>query len=108
MAHFAWVNLVIGKDLNISLHALVTVMEKACMSLHKEIRTALGPTMYKMCGDGVELAINKYHQKIDSAITQALLFLDCAHREACSFLKKQVSAMKSSEELQELTTTLTE
>ena len=43
-----------------------------------------------------------------TVMEEAGMFLDCACQDACVFLKEQVSAMESSEELQELTRTLSE
>ena len=48
MVHFAIVNLAIGEVLNTSLRELVTLTEHACTALLKDIRVALGPTMYNL------------------------------------------------------------
>ena len=64
--------------------------------------------MTKWCGVGVQGAIDKYHQRINSAITKTLLFLDCGRREGRTFLKEQVSEMESTAELQELSEALSE
>ena len=64
--------------------------------------------MAKWCGADVQGVIDKYHQRIDSAITKTLLFLDCGRREGRAFLKEQISEMESMAELQELSEALSE
>ena len=81
MAHFARINLLLGEDLNVSLRELVTVAQEASRGLQRDIKLSLGDTVMKWCGAGVQVAIDKYHQRIDSAITKTLLFLDCGRRE---------------------------
>ena len=108
MAHFARVNLVMGEDLNTSLWALVTTAKGACSDLHKDIRVALGPIMYGMAEANITGAIKKYHQRINSSLTQTLVFLDCARRDAHSFLKDRATDLKSTEEFEEMATALSE
>ena len=108
MAHFARINLLLGEDLNVSLQELVTVTQEASKGLQRDIKLSLGATVTKWCGAGVQEAIDKYHQRIDSAITKTLLFLDCGRREGCAFLQERVSEMESMVELQELSEALSE
>ena len=108
MVHFARINLLLGEDLNVSLQELVTVTQEASKGLQWDIKLSLGATMTKWCGAGVQEAIDKYHQRIDSAITKTLLFLDCDNTEGRAFLKEQVSEMESMAELQELSKALSE
>ena len=108
MAHFARINLLLGDDLNISLRELIIVTQEACEGLQRDITLSLGATVMKWCGADVQGAIDKYHQRIDSAITKTLLFLDCGRREGRSFLKEQISGMELMAELQELSEALAE
>ena len=108
MAHFARINLLLGEDLNVSLRELVIVTQEACEGLQQDIKLSLGATVAKWCGADIQGAIDKYHQRIDSALTKTLLFLDCGRREGHSFLKEQISEMGSTAELQELTEALSE
>ena len=108
MAHFARINLLLGEDLNVSLRELVTVTQEASKGLQRDIKLSLGDTAMKWCGAGVQVAIDKYHQRIDSAITKTLLFLDCGRREGRAFLRERVSEMESTTELQELSEALAE
>ena len=108
MAHFACINLLLGEDLNVSLRELVTVTQEASKGLQRDIQLSLGATVTKWCGADVQGAIDKYHQRIDSAITKTLLFLDCGRREGRAFLKEQVTKMESTAELQELSEALSE
>ena len=62
MASFAHVNLVMGEDLNISLHLLVDTNKGAYSDLLADIRTALGPTMFSMAETNINQAVEKYHQ----------------------------------------------
>ena len=108
MAHFARINLLLGEDLNVSLRELVTVTQEASKGLQRDIKLSLGATVTKWCGAGVQEAIDKYQQRVDSAITKTLLFLDCGQREGRAFLRERVSEMESTTELQELTEALSE
>ena len=108
MASFAHVNLVMGEDLNISLHSLVDTNKGACSDLLADIRTALGPTMFSMAETNINQAVEKYHQRVDFSLTQILAYLDCARRDARTFLKERASSLKSNEEFKEMVTALSE
>ena len=82
--------------------------QEASKGLQRDIKLSLGATVAKWCGAGVQGAIDKYHQRIDSAITKTLLFLDCGRREGRAFLQERVSEMESTAELQKLSEALSE
>ena len=108
MANFAHVNLVMGEDLNKSLRSLVDTTKGACSDLLADIRMALGPTMFSMAETNINQAIEKYHQRVDFSLTQTLAYLDCARRDARTFLKERASSLKSNEEFKEMVTALSE
>ena len=108
MANFAHVNLVMGEDLNKSLRLLVDTTKGACSDLLADIRAALGPTMFSMVEVNINQAIEKYHQRVDFSLTQTLAYLDCARRDARTFLKERASSLKSNEEFKEMIATLSE
>ena len=82
--------------------------QEASKGLQRNIQLSLGATVTKWCGADVQGVIDKYHQRVDSAITSTLLFLDCGRREGRAFLKEQVTKMESTAELQELSEALSE
>ena len=108
MANFAHVNLVMGEDLNQSLRSLVDTTKGACSGLLADIRTALGPTMFSMAEVNISQAVEKYHQRVDFSLTQTLAYLDCARRDARTFLRERASSLKSNEELEEMVAALSE
>ena len=108
MANFAHVNLVMGEDLNKSLRSLVDTTKEACSDLLADIRAALGPTMFSMAEVNINQAIEKYHQQVDFSLTQTLAYLDCARRDARTFLKERASSLKSNEEFEEMIAALSE
>ena len=108
MANFAHVNLVMGEDLNRSLRSLVDVTKGACTNLLADIKTALGPTLFSLAETNINRAIGKYHQQIDSSVTQTLVYLDCARRDARVFLRDRASNLKSDKEFKEMLTALSE
>ena len=68
----------------------------------------LGSTMYGMAETSITKAVEKYHQRIDSSLTQTLVFLDCARRDARSFLTDRAADLQSTEEFREMTMALSE
>ena len=108
MASFAHVNLVMGEDLNKSLRSLVNTTKGACSNLLADIKTTLGPTMFGMAETNINQAVEKYHQQVDSSLTQTLVYLDCARRDARTFLKERTASLKSNEEFEGMVTALSE
>ena len=97
-----------GEDLNKSLRSLVDTTKGACSDLLADIRAALGPTMFSMAEVNINQAIEKYHQRVDFSLTQTLAYLDCARRDARTFLKERASSLKSNEEFEEMIAALSE
>ena len=64
--------------------------------------------MFSMAEANINQAVEKYHQRVDLSLTQTLAYLDCARRDAHTFLKERASSLKSNEEFEEMVTALSE
>ena len=56
----------------------------------------------------ISQAVEKYHQQVDFSLTQTLAYLDCARRDARTFLRERASSLKSNKELEEMVAALSE
>ena len=104
MAQFAWVNQMVGEDLNASLQELFSMVEESSKTLLEELKTALGPTVSNLVPYNLQWVVEAHNSCLYIFLTIVMVFLDCARWEDRDFLEDQVKSLKSDEEFRKLIT----
>ena len=108
MAQFAWVNQMMGEDLNTSLQELFSVVEESSKTLLEELKVALGPTVSNLVPYNLKQVMKAHNSCLYISLTKVMVFLDSARQEGCDFLEDRVKSLQSDEEFRKLITALSE